>query len=375
MKALQTTAVLAAFLLIGACASSPDIPEESSGEKPSYQSTKEGDDAPQKSEEKESAESGEKTAESAAKSKSTPPEATGPVAHVDGDPIPAEKFNDEMKKVAKTGKFPVALLHQFKNRLIDRLVDQKLIDNAIDEASVEVSDKEVDQKLDDVRSEFDEANKKSGGKVRSLDQVARKYGISDDELRESVKRSIAIEKLLVDKGMKLPTDEEVKKFYEDNKGKFTRPEQVHARHILKKVKPDADKATWKEAKEKIEEIRNEAVKKETDFKKLAEKKSDGPSAKNGGDIGFISKKQFDQNFTKAAFKLEKDEISEPVRTKYGWHIIQLVERRESKVVPYEKVKDRLAKQLKNRKVQKQLQSFLAELRKGAEVEKHPENIE
>ena len=373
--------IIAGLLLtVGAgCASSPDIPEDS--EKKTYRSTEEGESGGESGEsasasksDSSSGMSGMTTGKSGGQAKG-PPEATGPVAHVNGNPIAAAKFNDEMKKVAKTGKFPPQLLHRFKSRLIDRLVDQKLIDDAIANSSVKVADKEVDAKLDQVRAEFDEANKKSGGKATSLKAVAKKYGISDDELRESVKRSIAIEKLLVENGLELPTDKDVKKFYDDNPDKFTRPEQVHTRHILKKVSPKAGEEAVAKAKEKITELRKKATAKDADFAKLAEKHSDGPSAKKGGDIGFIGKEQFQPEYTKAAFALQKDQISEPVKTRYGWHLIKLVERRDSKTIPFEKVEGRLAKQMKNQKIQKELKTYVKELRSSAKVEKHPDNIE
>ncbi len=404
-----TLAVLAALGLAAgtACASSPDIPEESSEKDPSYRSAESdesgGDSADGQNQQTQNQQSSGQTARAqggqqpggqqpAARRRgqpgggqqqpSEPPEATGPVATVDGDPIPAEVFNDEIKKVAKTGKFPVPLLHKFKGRLIDRLIDQRLIDDAIEASSVEVSDKEVDDKLEQVRSQFDQAAKQQSGqqgrgkRPQSLEQVASQYGIGQDELRDSIRRSIAIEKLLVDKkDVEMPTDKEVRKFYDNNQKQFSRPEQVRVRHILVRVQPDAGDKAWKKARKKIGKIRKKATKDSTKFAKLAKDTSDGPSAKKGGDVGFIGREQFDKNFTDAAFDLEKGKISKPVKTKYGYHIIKLVDRREAETVPFEEVKDRLAKQLKNQRVHKQLQSYVKELRKDAEIEKHPDNVE
>jgi len=398
-----TTTLLAtlAMTLGAACASSPEIPEEDeSSETKSYRSAQSDDNASsdQNSERQKQGQSqqGESNAGRTAQpggpaegggqsgnKPSGPPEATGPVATVDGEPISAEAFNEEIKKIAKSGKFPPAVLHRFKGRLIDRLIDQQLIDDAIANSSVDVADEEVDKKLEQVRSEFDQAQQQrqrqssnqQRGKPQSLEQLAGQYGISSDELRKSIRRSIAIEKLLMGKGVEEPTDSEVRQFYDNNPDKFTKPEQVHARHILVKVEPGSGDAAWNEAKEKIEKIHDTATSDGTDFGELARDKSDGPSAKNGGDIGFISQKQFDENFTKAAFDLEKGEISEPVKTRYGWHIIKLVDRRESRTVPFEEVKGKLSKQLKNKRVHEKLQSYIEELRKDAEIKKHPENVE
>lgn len=391
----RTTVAVAATLALtfsAACASSPDIPEES-GEKNSYQSANDDGDGSSSSSQAEGQNgkqnAGQANAPPAAQSKqgsskkrpSGPPKATGPVATVDGEPIPAKAFNDEISKISKTGKFPPALLHRFKGRLIDRLIDQRLIDNAIENSSVEVQEKEVDKKLEEVRSQFDKAKKQKqtstgkAGTAQSLEKLAQKYGISSDELRDSIRRSLAIEKLLLDKGVEKPTDKEVRTFYEENPDKFSKPEQVHVRHILVKVKPGSGDAKWKKAKKQIDKLHKKATNEGTDFAKLAEKKSDGPSAKKGGDIGFISKKQFDKSFTKVAFKLDKGQISEPVKTRYGWHIIKLVERRDPEQVDYEKIKPKLTKQLKNQRIHKKLKSYLKDLRKDAEIEKKPGNVE
>ncbi len=398
MRIAETTLTIIAGLAVSlgaACASSSsDLPEEESGEERAYQSAQSGENDNASGDEQEgnssssssggAMQAGQPAAgnqgQGGQNQPSEPPEATGPIATVDGEKIPAEAFNDEIEKVSKTGKFPPPLLHKFKGRLIDRLIDQRLIDDAIDSASIEVSEEEVDKKLEQVRSEFDQAAEQSQGQGQqrpgSLEQVASQYGIGEGELRDSIRRSIAIEKLLVEReDVELPTDKEVRKFYDENQKQFTRPDQVHVRHILVRVQPKADEATWKEAKDEIAELRKKVVEESTDFATLAKEKSDGPSAKKGGDVGFIGRDQFDENFTDAAFDLEKGDISEPVKTKYGWHIIELVDRRESKTVEFDEIKDRLTKQLKNKRVHEQLQSYVKKLREDAEIEKHPDNVE
>lgn len=372
---LEPLALLVASVLVAAACASTDesFSGDDSGETPDYQSTRD-DAATQTDSTGSTSASGEAGRQAAGGQGGGAPKAVGPVAHVDGTPIPAEDFNEEIEKVSKTGRFPPQLLQKFKSRLIERLIDQHLVDRAIEQKEIEVSEQEVDEKLETVRARFDEAARAQGTE-QSLEQVAQKYGISDGELRDSVRRSIAIEKMLVEQGLELPDDSEVREYYENNKDKFTRPEQVRARHILAKVNPDADDETWKEAKKRIQKIREKATSDETDFAKLAEKKSEGPSAKNGGDIGYVSREQFAKEFTDAAFELEKGEISKPVRTKYGWHIIKTVDKRDSKTLPFEKVQDKLTEQLKNKRVQKRLQSYLDELRQDAEIEKHPDNVE
>lgn len=132
----------------------------------------------------------------------------------------------------------------------------------------------------------------------------------------------------------------------------TKPKsEVRARHIL--VKTEA------EALDIIERLGRGS-----DFAELAREKSIGPSGASGGDLGFFTREKMLPEFSKAAFKLEKDEISEPVKTKYGWHVIKLEEKRESKPPAFSEVKDRLLAGMVRRKAAE----VITALRKAAKVE-------
>jgi len=381
---LPISLAAAAVLLLSACASTDErVPDDSSEAPPDYQSTRDDSSSSGPSSNSESrAEGAEQNAQRRALRKGSsrgggsgePPRAVGPVAHVDGEPIAADAFNEEIQKVAETGKFPPSVLHKFKTRLIDRLVDQHLVDRMLRQTDIEVTKREIDEQLEQVRARFDRAARQ-GGNEQSLEQIAKRHGISDDDLRDSIRRSIAIEKFFVERGLDLPTESEAQNFYEKNEKKFTRPEQVRTRHILAQVSPDAAESKWNEAKSRIEKIRKKVVSDGAKFAEMARKKSDGPSAKNGGDIGFISRNQFDASYTKVAFKQKKGEVSPPVKTKYGWHLIKTVDKRESKTLPFEQIEERLTQQLKNRRIQKRLQKHLDELRSDADIEKHLDNIE
>jgi len=130
-------------------------------------------------------------------------------------------------------------------------------------------------------------------------------------------------------------------------------EELHARHILVK--------TEDEAKAIIE-----ALKKDTDFAKMAKEKSTGPSGQSGGDLGFFGPGQMVPAFEKAAFALKKGEItSTPVQTKFGWHVIKAEERRKAEVPSFEK----LAPQIQNQVSQEKASAYVAKLRKGAKIER------
>jgi peptidyl-prolyl cis-trans isomerase D len=143
--------------------------------------------------------------------------------------------------------------------------------------------------------------------------------------------------------------QEVLDYYEEHKAQYAMPERVHARHILIRA-PQADAALSKQAKDKIDQILVR-LKKTEDFTTLAKSVSEDPgSAKNGGDLGWFVRGQMVPEFEEVAFGLKAGAISEPVRTQFGYHIIQLVEHRNSEQRPFLEVKNLVEEQLKKERV-------------------------
>jgi len=138
-----------------------------------------------------------------------------------------------------------------------------------------------------------------------------------------------------------PTDEELKQFYEERSSLYVIPEERRTRHILVSVNSGASEEQIQAAKKKAEDLRKQ-IAEGADFEKLAEKNSDDPgSAKLGGDIGFFGKGSLDPAYEEAMFKLKVGEVSEPVLSAFGYHIIKLEEIREEKAKPFEEVKSTL----------------------------------
>jgi len=141
------------------------------------------------------------------------------------------------------------------------------------------------------------------------------------------------------------SDEEIRGYYGSNPKEFTDPEQIHARHILLKVPKDADEKTSDGIKKKIEEILA-GIKGGEDFEKAAAAESqDETTAKKGGDLGFFGRGTMNPDLEKIAFELEPGEISDPVLTSQGYHLIRVDEKKAEKVHPFDAVKEKLGKKL------------------------------
>ncbi len=201
-----------------------------------------------------------------------------------------------------------------------------------------------------------------------LTQNAIKNGI---EKTKAFKRALAILKnnLALETWMKKEyekakvTDKAAKAFYIQNKDKFVQPAQVKARHILVKSEKEA-----KAIIAKLKGLSGEKLKNE--FIKLAKEKSVGPSGANGGELGWFSERRMVPAFSKAAFALKKGEITKtPVKTQFGYHIIYVEDKKPSRTIPFENVKDRIKAQLKIKAFQKNVQSIAKKLRKNAKIER------
>jgi len=148
------------------------------------------------------------------------------------------------------------------------------------------------------------------------------------------------------------TDEALKQTYDEAVKSMSGQEEVHARHILVEGED--------EAKAIIEQLKGGA-----DFAKLAKEKSKDPGAAEGGDLGYFTKDQMVPEFADVAFKMYPGQLSNPVKTQFGWHVIKVEDKRIKQPPEFEKVKDQIEAYLA-RKVQS---DFIAKLRQSAKVER------
>ncbi|HTS22372.1 MAG TPA: SurA N-terminal domain-containing protein [Casimicrobiaceae bacterium] len=144
---------------------------------------------------------------------------------------------------------------------------------------------------------------------------------------------------------------DVRKQYDANPRNYGKPEERQASHILIAVKPDATAAEQDAAKKKAEEIAAEARKSPAQFAELAKKYSQDPgSASQGGDLGFFSRDgSMVKPFEDAVFSMKAGEVSEPIKTNFGWHVIKLTEVRPAKMQSFDEVKAQIEQDLKRQR--------------------------
>jgi len=146
-------------------------------------------------------------------------------------------------------------------------------------------------------------------------------------------------------------DASIRDFYDQNPVRFTTPEQVEASHILIRVDENADELVVAKAKEEALGVYEKAAVNAEDFSVLAKAYSQGPSAAGGGYLGRFDKTSMVKPFADAAFSMEPGDISQPVRTRFGWHIIKVADRTPETVTPFETAKVQIQKELASSQLQ------------------------
>jgi len=159
-----------------------------------------------------------------------------------------------------------------------------------------------------------------------------------------------------------------KAYFDEHPDEFVQGEQVKASHILIKVAEDADDATVAAAKKKIEDLYKKA-KAGADFAELAKANSDDPGTKNrGGSLGFFARGRMVPEFDEAAFGLDVGQISEPVRSKFGFHIIKVEDRKAEQKKTFEEVKTMLMRKLSMEQQQNAYETVVGDLRTAANID-------
>ena len=173
------------------------------------------------------------------------------------------------------------------------------------------------------------------------------------------------------------TAEEVEAYYSENKSLYSQQEQAKARHILVEVDETAPDSEVEAARQKIEHLA-ERLEQGENFAELAKQESEGPSSAQGGQLGWFGRSSMVEPFSEAAFALEPGQVSDPVRTRFGFHLIKLEDRREPGVKPLQEVRSQiemqLAKDMASEKLEDALDSALETLLATGSLQKAAEAV-
>jgi parvulin-like peptidyl-prolyl isomerase len=186
----------------------------------------------------------------------------------------------------------------------------------------------------------------------------------EKKIKQDIEQQLKVEKLLADicKDLPPPSNDDVSSFYSENKDRFRTVEQVRVAHIVKHINWQTDEAAALEAIKKVQKGLNKGE----PFELLAEKFSDCPE--NGGDLGYIRKGQMVEEFEDVVFNLDAGQISNIFRTRFGFHIARIYDRKPSSILELEQVKSQIINELQEQIKTKSIEDFIDRLKNEAQIE-------
>lgn len=287
------------------------------------------------------------------------------VAKIDGAPLRREELERTFAALlSANGRRPAELSDDDRKKAYRAVLDEMIADRLVArEAKDErVDDIEVEKRFDAVKQGFsDEAAfiaeiKKTGQTVEKVKNTLRGQIRQEQWTARKIADQINVE----------PAQAE--KFYKENPDRFNLPEMVRASHIMLAARRDAAPEVVLEKETKAADL-EARLKKGESFEDLAKRFSDDPNAKQtGGDLDFFSRERIMPEIADAAFKLKVGEVSAPVRTQFGFHIIKVTDHRDARVASLEESKSQIVDFLTEAKRRQAVSDLLATLRTNAKVE-------
>lgn len=279
---------------------------------------------------------------------------TNAVAVVDGSTVTRASLDElltraKLSYAAQKRSFPKAGTSEYQTlqtQAVAYLVQRQEYASEAEKLGIQVKDTQIAKKVDQVRKQYFSDNQ------AKFVQGLKEQGYTEATLREELRSQLLTEGIYdkVTAAAKV-TDADVKSYYAKNKANYSVPESRAVRHILVKTKAEADR------------IRAELVS-GGDFAALAKANSLDPGSKDQGGKLTVSKGQTVAPFDKAAFSLDTNEVSEPVKTQFGYHIIQpLAAVKAGSVTPLSQVQDQIRTQLVSQKKNDAVNDWVAKVEK------------
>lgn len=318
----------------------------------------------------------------------------GTIIKVNSENIKQSQFDEVFDKAVSSSMFAQMgvdikkdknsfLYLMVKEKVVNELIVKALIDQEIEKRKIKITQEDMDNEL---KSIIDKV-----GSKEKFNEILRQNGITPDQFKKDLTDEVKVKKLVSLLETKKITDQDALKFYKENLNKFRYDDKVRASHILIAANPEeikqkivSDPANKGLTKDAIQKMINEEMKSKLDqakkilvdvkkdpssFAKIAKEVSEDPiSAKQGGDLGFFTKQEMVEPFSKVAFSQKPNTISNIVQTPYGYHIILVKDRMAAGQEPFEKVKSEIVSYLENQAQVTVLETLVESLKKQAKIE-------
>ncbi|HTJ28780.1 MAG TPA: peptidylprolyl isomerase [Candidatus Limnocylindria bacterium] len=228
---------------------------------------------------------------------------------------------------------------------LTQLVQSALIDQYAKNNNVQINQADIDKRENDIKSKYPPGQ---------FEQILKQQGLTEQDVQTILRQQLVLEKAVAPQIH--VSDSDVRAFFDKNHAQFDKPEQVHARHILV-----ADLATANQVEAKLKAGGN--------FEALAKQYSTDPSSKDkGGDLGYFGRGQMVPQFQDAAFSAKVGTITAPVKSPFGYHIIQVLDKKPAQKATFASVHDQIKQQLTQQQEAQAIPAFLQQVRATAKID-------
>ena len=288
----------------------------------------------------------------------------GMIAKVNGVGIALALFQSKYDRFTKTFKsrkrqVPNRIAKRYRESVVKRMVEDELVNQEAKSKKIKVSDKDLNKEFEDYKKMFKDEKR--------FQRYLKTANLTTSQVKENLTKSITLKLLMKSLGVAQVSEADIKSYYDKHKSKYKVKEQVRASHILLKVKKDAKPEEIESVRKKADELAKQA-KAGADFAKLAQENSEGPTKKRGGDLNFFTRGRMVKEFDSAAFAMKVGEVSSPVKTRFGWHVIKVTDKTKAHLRKLDEVKDNIQRMLENRANRKARSNLLTQLKENAKIE-------
>jgi peptidyl-prolyl cis-trans isomerase SurA len=274
------------------------------------------------------------------------------VASVDGEPITLYELE---QYIAKQRANLSNLSTPTRNEALQGLITEKLVAKEITAQNIRVRDEDIDRYIERIRQQ----NRMTEEQLKA---ALQQQNLTYDQYRAQVKAEIEKIQLLNRqiRGRVNITPEDIQRYYDAHKEDYNLPAKVHLRHIVLRLDPEAPEELVDAVSDRAKGIRKRLVEDKEDFATVAKQTSEDAVAGEGGDLGEIEPSQVLPEFEKALETMKEGEVSEPIRTPAGFHLLKLEKRLKEGYRPLAEISDQIKEKLYSQALDERYRRFLLE---------------
>jgi len=253
-------------------------------------------------------------------------------------------------------------LRELRLKALDRLVEEKVLDFEAKKAGIRVTNREVETIIDDIK-------RRSNATQADLENALAKDGLTYERYKKEIERQITRQRLVQwsIKAEPKASEKELRDFYEKNSSRYRTMESYRPAHILFVVPKNATPEQILEIRIRCQKVLDR-IRNGENFGEMALLYSQDPSSKDGGDLGFFKKGELLPPLERAALRLKVGEVSETVRTDYGFHLVKLIDRRGGLPLPFEEVKEKIVADYLGMEMEKAVRQLISSMKEKSVIE-------